>query len=154
MTALARVPSFTISVIASRNFSRFGVALASWRRQKLALVTTPVSGWLTSWAIEATSSPIAITRVMWASSACASCNASWAPLTLGNFLSQLLVDGCKLSGPFDDAMLQLFIESPDFQGLSGESPIHCRRQHSYAEDDEDDEHNSSASQLRDTHGGG
>jgi hypothetical protein len=26
-------------------------------------------------------------------------------LTLGNFLSQLLVDGCKLSGTLDDAML-------------------------------------------------
>jgi hypothetical protein len=36
MTALARVPSFTISEIASRNLSEFGVTLASWRKQKLA----------------------------------------------------------------------------------------------------------------------
>jgi len=39
MTALARVPSFTISEIASRNLAEFGVALARWRKQKLALVT-------------------------------------------------------------------------------------------------------------------
>src|SRR5438105_12350553 len=63
MTALARVPSFTISEIASRNLSEFGVALASWRKQKLALVTIAARGWLTSCAIAAASSPIVVTRV-------------------------------------------------------------------------------------------
>ena len=48
MTPLARVPSLAIAVIAARNSSGFEVAPSSRRKQKLALVTIAVSGWLTS----------------------------------------------------------------------------------------------------------
>ena len=48
MTPLARVPSFTIAAIASRNSWGFDAAPSSWRKQKLALVTIAVRGWLTS----------------------------------------------------------------------------------------------------------
>jgi hypothetical protein len=55
-----------------------GVSRASNRRQIWPLVTTAASGWLTSWEIEAVSSPRVITRPTCASSACAFCNASSA----------------------------------------------------------------------------
>src|SRR5256885_14391729 len=75
MTALARVPSFTISETASRNLSEFGEALASWRKQKLALVTIAARGCLTSWAVAAGSSPIVVMRVALEKPASASCKA-------------------------------------------------------------------------------
>jgi hypothetical protein len=48
ITALARVASFTISLIAARTSSGFEVTSSSWRKQNWPLVTIAVSGWLTS----------------------------------------------------------------------------------------------------------
>jgi hypothetical protein len=50
----------------------------SRRRVFVSDLTTAAIGWLTSWEIEAVSSPRVITRLTWASSACAFCNASSA----------------------------------------------------------------------------
>ena len=51
-----------------------GVSPASHRRQALPLLTTPESGWLTSCAIEAVSSPMMLTRLMCARSVSSRCN--------------------------------------------------------------------------------
>src|SRR6266851_3606999 len=71
ITSLARLPSLMIHSAARRASSRSGLPRSSQRRQATAALTTAASGWFTSWAIEAVSSPSVVTRVTWASSACA-----------------------------------------------------------------------------------
>src|SRR6516225_7116306 len=59
-TSLDRFPSRIMRRIASRASARLGESPASHRRLALALVTMPESGWLTSWAMEAASSPMVV----------------------------------------------------------------------------------------------
>ena len=68
ITSPARRPSRTIRVTLWCASDMFGGSLAIQRRQALALVTTAASGWLTSCAIDAASSPIVVTRPTCASS--------------------------------------------------------------------------------------
>jgi len=68
ITAPARFPSRTMSLIASRTSSMFGTSPASHRRQALALLTIPDSGWLTHGRIEAVNVFSVVTRAIWASS--------------------------------------------------------------------------------------
>ena len=63
MTAPARWPSSTIPLSASRAFAVSGGVAASQRSAAAAFATIAPSGWLTSWAIEAASCPIVVTRV-------------------------------------------------------------------------------------------
>ena len=63
ITSPARFPSRTIRRAASRASSRSGTSLASQRRHALPLLTMPESGWLTSCAIEAVSSPMVVRRI-------------------------------------------------------------------------------------------
>jgi hypothetical protein len=63
MTALARVPAFMMRSSARWARCRFGGLAASQREQDEALVTMPSSGWLTSCAIDAVTSPRVVTRV-------------------------------------------------------------------------------------------
>src|SRR5882762_3840758 len=77
-TSLARMPSFTIRATACRVSSRFGGRASSQRNAAWALVTVAAIGWLTSWAIEAVSCPMVVTRLTCASSICASRRASEA----------------------------------------------------------------------------
>ena len=76
ITSPARFPSRTMRRTASRASSRLGASPASQRRQALPLLTTPASGWLTSCAIEAASSPMMLTRLM-----CARSASSWRSLS-------------------------------------------------------------------------
>ena len=55
---------------------RFGFSPARRRKHASPLVTIAASGWVTSWAIEAVSSPTVITRLTCASSAWARCKPS------------------------------------------------------------------------------
>ena len=73
ITSAARLPSLTILVTAAPASSRFGPAAPSHRRHALPFVTTAARGWFTSWAMEAASSPIVVTRDMWKSCVCAAC---------------------------------------------------------------------------------
>ncbi len=98
MTALARSPSAPMRARAIDAFSRLGGLAASQRDAEAALVTMAPSGWFTSCAMEAVSSPSDITRVTCASSeraarssSCArvrSMNcASWEPTVAINWTS-------------------------------------------------------------------
>ena len=69
MTSLARLASRTIRWTASMASRSFFGSWASQRRQAWPLATTAASGWLTSCAIDAASSPMAVARVTRASSA-------------------------------------------------------------------------------------
>src|SRR5271166_2607656 len=69
MTSAARLPSSIMRSTAPRTSSRSGTSRASQRRHAPPLATMAASGWLTSWAIEAVSSPKVVTRVTCASSA-------------------------------------------------------------------------------------
>ena len=69
ITSPARVPSLIMRSTARRAASRFGVSPVSQRKQAFPLLTNPVSGWLTSWAIAAVSSPRVVTRATRVSSA-------------------------------------------------------------------------------------
>ena len=72
ITPLARLPSSIIHSTERRAAFRSGVSQSSQRRQASALATTAASGWFTSWAIEAVSCPIVVTRLTCASSIWAS----------------------------------------------------------------------------------
>ena len=61
-TAPARWPSSTTPLSASRALAVSGGVAASQRSAAAALATIAPSGWLTSWAIEAASCPIVVTR--------------------------------------------------------------------------------------------
>ena len=69
MTSLARWPAATICESASRALLMSGFSPDSQRRPALARVTMPVSGWLTSCAMEAESSPAVAMRLECVSSA-------------------------------------------------------------------------------------
>src|SRR5471032_2009771 len=71
MMSPARRPAVTIMSKACRTCSRSGSSRLSQCRPAPALSTMADSGWLTSCAIEAASSPIVVTRATRASSACA-----------------------------------------------------------------------------------
>ena len=75
ITSLARLPSPIIHSTERRAPSRSGVSRFSQRRQASALATIPASGWFTSWAMEAVSSPSVVTRITCARFACVSRNA-------------------------------------------------------------------------------
>ena len=78
MMALARSASLTMSAKASRTSSRPWRPLGSRPRHALALLTMAASGWFSSWAKEAVTSPSVVTRVTCVSAACASRKASEA----------------------------------------------------------------------------
>src|SRR5258708_7681877 len=69
ITPPARLPALIMRSPDPRAAFRLGVSPASQRRQALPLLTSPVSGWLTSWAIAAVSSPRVVTRATRTSSA-------------------------------------------------------------------------------------
>jgi hypothetical protein len=50
--------------VSSWTFAKSGAGRASLRKLVSPLVTIDASGWLISWAIDAASSPIVMTRVM------------------------------------------------------------------------------------------
>lgn len=74
MTSPARLASLIMRSTDRRAVSRLGVSPASQRKQAFPLLTNPVSGWLTSWAIAAVSSPRVVRRATRASSARACCS--------------------------------------------------------------------------------
>ena len=76
MTSLARRPSSPMLSSERRAFAALGGSAESQRTAAAALATMAPSGWLTSWAIEAVSSPIVITRDTRASSVRAASSAS------------------------------------------------------------------------------
>ena len=118
---------------------QLGASPASQRRQALPLLTMPVSGWLTSCAIEAASSPIMLTRLMCARSAssCRTLTLFFGPLAVGDVSrtrDTLTVAPCSSNvrtrtchriprfRPFGDA------ESRRHRRLlSGRLPIDCAR---------------------------
>ncbi len=57
ITSAARLPSRIVRRAVSRAPSMSGGSAANIRRQVLALVMMPDSGWLTSWAIDAVNAP-------------------------------------------------------------------------------------------------
>ena len=65
ITAAARLSSATISHRISRTFSSSTTSAARRRWAACALLRIAVSGWLSSWASDAVSSPRAETRPMW-----------------------------------------------------------------------------------------
>ena len=76
ITSEARLPSRIVRLAVSRAPSTFGGSAASIRRQVLALVMMPESGWLTSCAIDAVSAPRLVTLATCASSDLALARAS------------------------------------------------------------------------------
>ena len=68
ITSDARLPSRIVRRAVSRAPSTFGGSAASIRRQVLALVMMPDSGWLTSCAIDAVNAPRLVTLATCASS--------------------------------------------------------------------------------------
>ena len=69
ITSDARWPSRIVRRAVSRAPSTLGGSAASIRRQVLALVMMPESGWLTSCATDAVKAPRVVTLATWASSA-------------------------------------------------------------------------------------
>ena len=88
MTSDARLPSRIVRCAVSRAPSTFGGSAASIRRQVLALVTMPDSGWLTSWAIDAVNVPRLATLATRASSDRASPSACSRKPALGHILNR------------------------------------------------------------------
>ena len=80
ITSEARLPSRMVRRAVSRAPSMFGGSPFNIRRQVLALVMMPESGWLISWAIEAVNAFSVVTRATWASSERALSRASSATL--------------------------------------------------------------------------
>src|SRR6266481_4246877 len=78
ITSLACLALPIICSTALRALSIRGTSRSSHRRHASPNVTTVASGWFTSWAMEAVSSPSVVTRVTRASSASASRRASEA----------------------------------------------------------------------------
>ena len=68
ITSEARLPSRIVRRAVSRAPSTLGGSAASIRRQVLALVTMPDSGWLTSCAMDAVKTPRLVTLATCASS--------------------------------------------------------------------------------------
>ena len=64
ITSAARLSSATMSLRISRIFSRFTASAARRRWAACALLRIAVSGWFSSWASDAVSSPMAETRPM------------------------------------------------------------------------------------------
>ena len=81
MTSMVRLPCWTVAPSACRASSRFGGCAFSQFKAALALATVAAIGCMTSWAIEADSSPIVVTRLTCASCVCASRNASDASIS-------------------------------------------------------------------------
>ena len=80
MTSLARLPALTMSARACRTSPRSGGREFRKRIAARALLTDAPMGCFTSWAIDAVSWPIIVSRATRPSSACTSRNASSARL--------------------------------------------------------------------------
>ena len=89
ITSAARLPSRIVRRAVSRAPSMFGGSAASIRRQVLALVMMPDSGWLTSCAIDAVNAPRLVTLATCASSERALPSASSARLRSSMSMSRL-----------------------------------------------------------------
>ncbi len=102
MTSAARLPSRIVRRAVSLAPSISGCSPSSMRRQVLALVMMPDSGWFTSCAIDAVKALSVVARATWARSERARSNASSASDTIGHVL-----DGADEQRTAGDALDQV-----------------------------------------------